>query len=144
VVASALEDVWLGRYGELRRAIRVNPALAFAASRLCRAPCGVLPREDLDAALLKEQLGASVEDLIRENLLGVRPRSRWARDVPAEAFPRKCDEVVTASSAVDMYCLKGLKEEGLLPEASQAPQLLARQSMVARADLRDLCLRLVG
>jgi hypothetical protein len=60
-----------------------------------------------------------VEDLVKENLLGVRPQSEWATDVPLEAFLKKCDQVVTACSAVDMYCLKGLEEDGLLMEVSR-------------------------
>jgi hypothetical protein len=103
----ALEDIWLDRYGELQGAIESRPAFAFVAWRLCHAPYGVLHRKELDDALLREQLGSCVEDLVRENLLGVRPRSAWAADVPPEAFPVKC-------KAVDLYCLKMLKEDGLL------------------------------
>lgn len=129
----ALEPIWLRRYGELEEAIEVNPAFAFAASRLCRAPYGILHRRKLDTALRKEGLasvepadglgesrfkGASVEDLVKQNLLGVRPPSKWASDVPPEAFPEECNEVVTAYSAVDMYCLKKLGKKGLLPEVS--------------------------
>jgi hypothetical protein len=112
-----LEDIWLDRYGQLQDAIQSSRAFAFAALRLCHAPYGVLPRKDLDTALGK---AGCVEDLLRENLLAVRPRSAWAVDVPPEAFPVKCDEVATAYSAVDLYCLKMLKEDGLLPEASKA------------------------
>jgi hypothetical protein len=119
-LSAALKGIWLGRYGELRSAIRVNPAFTFAASRLCHAPYGVFDRQELDAALEEEGLRASVEDLVKENLLGVRPLSEWAGDVPPEAFPEDCDEVVTACSAVDLYCIKRLEKNGLLPEASQA------------------------
>jgi hypothetical protein len=122
-----LEGIWLSRYGQLRRAIRASPAFAFAASRLCHAPYGVLHRDELDAALGKAGLGGCVEDLLREYLLAVRPRSAWALDVPPEAFPVECNELATAYSAVDMYCLKRLEKRGFLPEASKVMHCSAFQ-----------------
>lgn len=141
---AALKGIWLRRYGELRRAIRVSPAFAFVAWRLCNASTGVLDREDVDVALRKEGLDVSVEDLVKENLLGVRPQSEWASDVPPADFPDKCDEVVTTCSAVDLYCLKGLRDDGLLSEVrleyciarSPSPFLLitgARRCLVVEA-----------
>jgi hypothetical protein len=41
-------------------------------------------------------------------------------DVPREAFPEECNEVATAYSAVDLYCLKKLEKKGFLPKTSKA------------------------
>jgi hypothetical protein len=127
-LCAALESLWLRRYGDLREAIRVNPTFASAASRLCHAPSCVLGRDALDAALAEEEegRGVSVLDLVKQELRSVRPRSDWARDLPPEAFPEGCDEVVTPGSAVDPYCLKRLERGGLLPdpEVRRAPRIV--------------------
>ena len=113
---TALLAIWEMRCGQLQAAVQSSPAFAFVARRLCHAPHGALNMMQLDNILRGKQLGACVEDLIKENLLAVRPRSGWASDVPPEAFLEGGGEVVTACSAVDLYCLKRLEKNGVLPK----------------------------
>jgi hypothetical protein len=53
---------------------------------------------------------AVLQRLVQANALSVRPVSKWARDIPAEAFAGAV-QVVTAPSSVNLYCMGQLRGE---------------------------------
>ena len=83
---------------------------------------------------------------MKADLLAARPRSRWASDVPPDAFPEECEELVTGCSNVDLYCLRRLAKNGRLQEVSEAPKVdssVLPGRDTCHADQVPLCVLLV-
>ena len=81
-----------------------------AAARI--APTGYTDFISLEAEIGLKDMAA----LIKYDFVAIRPYSQWARDLPAEAFPSGSHylPLATASSSIDLYCMRMLAREGEL------------------------------
>ena len=100
---------------------RTTQQLRVALQEIVSAKHHAVTVRELQRTLNKygEDGKAAVQALIRANVLGYRPYSPWATDVPREAYGKTKRAIITAPTAVHLYCMKILKEAGDLEEPAQ-------------------------
>ena len=109
-----LKPIWVIIYGKLRRAFYGNGGggRLFDGSAFRKAAARIMPTGYTDFAELEAEIGvATMTELIKSNLLAIRPPSDWARDLPAMD-----NNLATAVSATDLFCMRKLQAERVRSE----------------------------
>ena len=79
------------------------------------------PYHAVSAVDLVKALGADgeavLDSMVKANLMGYRPESAWACDVPVEAFNAISSNLVAAPSAAHLHCMRLLEEQGMLVQS---------------------------
>eukprot|EP00891_Asterochloris_glomerata_P004177 jgi/Astpho2/4177/Aster-05144 len=60
--------------------------------------------------------------MVKANMLAYRTASKWARDIPKQAFGEDQERIVTAPSAAHLFSMRLLYEEGSLRQHSAQEQ----------------------
>ena len=126
MLAAALKELWaveanriatlmLGKMGY------TAAPYACAAVQLMNAKHHAVPKREMREQLGRQVVGPAASEveaeaagetvlqhMVAANALSVRPWSTWARDIPIAAFKSEV-MVVTAPSAMDLYCINRLR-----------------------------------
>ena len=107
IIDAKLDDACDGFVG---LALRFDGASFRKAASSIVAGGGYTNYAALRAKVGKEDLDA----LIKYDLIAVRPKSAWARDLPEGAFGATTKRLATAVSATALFCMRKLQAEGRL------------------------------
>ena len=104
----------------IRNCCRTTQQYVSVMEQLLAASYHAVSADDLIEAL-GDDGEAALEAMVKENLLGYRPESSWARDVPVGAFDALSSNLVTAPSAAHLHCMRLLEQQGKLKQSQSSP-----------------------